>query len=128
DKVQPLLRFDIEFQAVGLSLLGRNLGLNLGTGLIGGLSILGLWSIADRFLSIPALLLESAWRVTFPMMSRLIAVGEEPQKLLERHLGLVAFGMGVPATALASAAPALIPALLGSKWASSADPLPFACV
>jgi O-antigen/teichoic acid export membrane protein len=123
-----LLSFGLQFQAVALSLVFRGLGLNVGISIAGGLAILGIWSIAERFLAIPSLLLESAWRVSFPMMSRLLGAGEDATGILERNVALLALAMGALATGLVSSAPAIIPALLGSRWAPAADVLPPACL
>jgi O-antigen/teichoic acid export membrane protein len=126
--LRPLLAFGVQYQAVGFVLVARGLGLTVGVGAIGGLALLGLWAIADRFLSVLALVVESLWRVSFPMMSRLIAAGEDPRQLIAPGTALVTFAIGFMASALVGAGPGLMSLLLGDKYAGAARVLPPACL
>jgi O-antigen/teichoic acid export membrane protein len=126
--LRPLLAFGAQFQAVGFVLVARGLVLNAGVAAIGGLRLLGLWAIADRFLSVLALVLESLWRVSFPMMSKLIATGEDVRGLVARNVALVTFAIGLMGCVLVGAGPAMMPTLLGEKYADAAVVLPAACL
>ena len=84
--LRPLLAFGAQFQAVGFVLVVRGLVLNAGVAAVGGFRLLGLWAIAERFVSVLALVLESLWRVSFPMMSRLISAGEDVRELVARNV------------------------------------------
>jgi O-antigen/teichoic acid export membrane protein len=126
--LRPLLAFGAQFQAVGFVLVARSLVLNAGIAAIGGLRVLGIWAIADRFLSVLALVLESLWRVSFPMMSRLLAAGEDARGLVVRNVALVTCAIGMMAAALVGAGPALIDVLLGSRYSDAAAVLPWACL
>jgi O-antigen/teichoic acid export membrane protein len=126
--IKPLLAFGSRFQAVGFALIARGLGLNAGVAAIGGLRLLGLWAIADRFLSVLALITESLWRVSFPMLSRLMESGEDVRALLARNVALVTFAVGLLGCLLVGAGPALMPSLLGHAYAGAAVVLPPACL
>ena len=122
---RQLLRFGLQFQAVGLVVNLRPLVINTGVVAIAGTSKLAVWAIAERFLAVPVLLFESLWRVLFPMMSRLVQARDTSREALERGLGLLAFAVGSVVVPLVAAAPALIPALLGTGWNASVDALVF---
>jgi O-antigen/teichoic acid export membrane protein len=61
-------------------------------------------------------------------MARLIAAGEDPKPIIERGVGVVALGSGAFLSTLAACSPALIPSVVGSRWADAADILPAACL
>ncbi len=124
--LKPLLAFGVQFQAVYLLLVSRGLVLNAGVAAVGGLRVLGLWAIADRFLSVLALVLQSLWRVSFPMLSRLIEAGEDTRELVARNVGLVTFAIGLMGCVLVGAGPGLMPALLGDQYAAATIVLPAA--
>jgi O-antigen/teichoic acid export membrane protein len=69
-RIRPLLGFGARFQAVGVVNIVRDLGLNLGTVVIAGVSTLGLWNLAYRVMQLPYLLFSSLWRVSYPAMAR----------------------------------------------------------
>lgn len=125
-RIRGLLPFGVRYQLFGVALLARDQALNVGAAAIGGLAVLGLWTIARRFLQIPFLLFTSLWRVSFPAMSRLVNAGEPPGPIIERSVGLVAVATGLLLTPLIGAGPALIPAILGESWADAATVLPWA--
>lgn len=124
--LRPLLAFGVQFQAVSFVLVARGLVLNAGIAAVGGLRVLGLWAIADRFVSVLALVLQSLWRVSFPMMARLIAAGEDTRELLARNVGLVTFAIGFMGCALVGAGPGLTQTLLGEMYAEATVVLPWA--
>lgn len=125
-RVRSLLPFGVRYQLFGLALLARDQALNVGTAAIGGLAVLGLWTIARRFLQIPFLLFTALWRVSFPAMSRLVNAGAPPGPIIERGVGLMAVATGLLLTPLVGAGPALVPAVLGREWADAATVLPWA--
>lgn len=125
-RIRGLLPFGIRYQLFGVAVLVRDQALNVGIAAIGGLAILGLWTIARRFLQIPFVLFTSLWRVSFPAMSRLVNAGEPPGPIIERGVGLVAVATGLLLTPLVGAGPALVPVVLGDRWADAAAVLPWA--
>ena len=127
-KIQALLGFGFRYQAVGLLQLLRDQGVNVAVALVGGVAVLGLWSVAWRIIQIPYSFFVALWRVSFPGMSRLVAAGEEVGGTIERVIGLVAVGTGVLLAPLAASASAWIHVLIGAKWAEAASAIPPVCV
>jgi O-antigen/teichoic acid export membrane protein len=127
-RVRGLLRFGMQYQAVGAVALIRDQGLNLGTAAIGGITVLGLWSLASRILQVPFLLFESVWRVSFPAMARLVAAGEKPRPIMERGLALASVITGGMLGALVGATPALVPSVFGHQWTPAAGAIPWAAL
>jgi O-antigen/teichoic acid export membrane protein len=127
-RIRGVLPFGVRYQLFGLALLARDQALNVGTAAIGGLAVLGLWTIARRFLQIPFLLFTSLWRVSFPAMSRLVNAGEPPGPIIERGVGLMAVATGLLLTPLVAAGPAFVPVVLGDRWADAAMVLPWAAL
>jgi O-antigen/teichoic acid export membrane protein len=125
-RVRGPLLFGVRFQGVGLITLLRDQGVNLGTAAISSVSILGLWSLAGRLLSVPFLAFESLWRVGYPAMARLLGSGEDPRAILERGTALVATATGGMLAPLVGASPALVPVLFGARWDEAATVIPWA--
>lgn len=127
-QVRPIITQGAKFQAISVANLVRDQMLNVAIAAISGLSVLGLWSLAARALSVPTILLEALWRVSYPAMSRLITLEEDIRVIVERSVGMVATVGGLALCPVAASAPALIPAVFGARWAGAADALPAACV
>jgi O-antigen/teichoic acid export membrane protein len=123
-RLRPMLGFGVKFQAVEVVNTGGAQLLNLGIAGIGGLAVLGLWTLAWRIAQIPYLLFSALWRVSYPAAAQLLSAGESARRMIERGLGLAAVGTGaILAPATGSLSP-LIPAVFGHQWASVADVLP----
>ena len=127
-RIRHLLGFGVRFQAVTAVWLLREQGLNTAVAAVAGVSTLGLVSAARRVLEVPQLLLQSLRRVSYPAMSQLVARRETAAPLLERAVALSAVGGGLVLTALAGAAPGLVPGLFGEQWRPAAVLLPPACL
>ena len=125
-RVRGLLPFGLRYQAVSAVVLVRDQGVNLGTALIGGVAVLGLWSLSFRIMQVPFLLFDSVWRVSFPAMSRLIAAGEDARPIIERGLALGGVVSGALLSVLVGSAPALVPSVFGAHWAPAAQAIPWA--
>jgi peptidoglycan biosynthesis protein MviN/MurJ (putative lipid II flippase) len=123
-----MLGFGARFQAVGVINIIRDLGLNLGTVLIAGVSTLGLWNLAYRVMQLPYLLFSSLWRVSYPAMARLLAADEPARPMIERGVGLAAVATGLVLAPLAGSATAFVPAVFGSQWTDTASVIPCASV
>ncbi len=126
--VRGLIGFGARYQAVGLTNLLRDQGLNLGTAAIGGVVTLGVWNVAYRILQVPYFLFGSLWRVSYPAMSRLIVAGETPRPVIERGVALASVATGALLAPLVGSAPALVPTLLGEKWQAVVGILPWPCL
>jgi O-antigen/teichoic acid export membrane protein len=127
-RVRTPLLFGVRFQGIGLVRLVGDQGVNIGTAVIGSISILGVWNLAGRLLSVPYLAFESLWRVGYPAMARLLGTGEDPRPVLERGTALVATANGAVLAPLVGATPALIPAVFGAKWNQAVFVMPWACL
>lgn len=125
-RTRPLLGFGLRVQGVGGLSVARDQALNLGTGALAGLSVLGLWTVARRLVQPGFVLFASLSRVSYPAMSRLVAAGEETRPIIERTARLAAAGSGLLIVPLVASSPALVPALMGSAWEEAAKILPFA--
>lgn len=123
-----LIAFGSRVQGTEVVYGARDQGLNFITAAVAGLSTLGLWSLANRGLQVPMLLFNSLLRVSFPAMSRIVALGQDPAPLVRRALTLGAVGTGVILAPLAATAPVLIDTLFGRKWHDAAIILPPACL
>jgi O-antigen/teichoic acid export membrane protein len=123
-----LVSFGLKYQAVGFTNLARDQGVNLGVALVGGVSTLGLWTFANRILQIPYLLFGALWRVSYPAMSRLQALGEDATPIIERALSRVSVATGAILAPLAGSAPTLVPAVLGHHWTAVAAVIPWPCL
>jgi O-antigen/teichoic acid export membrane protein len=86
-----------------------------------------LWSLAYRVLQLPYLLLQSLIRVSFPVMSHLVAAKEDAAPIIQRSVAMVAVGSGVILTGLAGSAPGLFPGLFGEQWRDASLVVPGAC-
>lgn len=127
-RIRALLSFGARVQGVEVMRALRDQGVTIGTFVIAGATTLGLWALAMRVLQIPLLLFESLWRVSFPAMSQLLAVGEDPRALMERSVAIIAAATGLIATVLICSAPALVPGLFGAAWTDATAAIAIACV
>jgi O-antigen/teichoic acid export membrane protein len=126
DTLRSMLAFGIGFQAVGLANLAKLQGVNLVVATVGGEQALGIWSVVQRLLQVPFWLFMALWRVSYPTMARLRALGEDTRHTVERLARLTALASGAILAPLAAAANYLIPAIFGSQWAPAAAPLVWA--
>jgi O-antigen/teichoic acid export membrane protein len=125
-RLKPMLGFGVKFQAVELVNSGGMQVLNVAVAGIGGLAVLGLWTMAWRLAQVPYLLFSALWRVSYPAMAQLLSAGESARRMIERGLGLAAVATGaILAPATGSISP-LIPTMFGSRWTPVAEVLPLA--
>ena len=115
--LRPLLRFGAKFQAVVVTNMARDQGLNVGVAIVAGVSTLGVWNLAWRVLQVPFMVFSTVCRIAFPTMSRLVGAGQDPKPVIERGTAALAVATGGMMVALIGFAPAL-PVLLGHGWGS----------
>jgi polysaccharide transporter, PST family len=127
-RIRGLLKFGLQYQAVNGVALARDQGVNLGTAVIGGVAVLGLWSLAYRIMQVPFLVFEALWRVSFPAMARLLATGEDAAPIMERGLAMAGLVAGGLLAALVGSTPALIPAVFGHQWSPVSAVIPWAAL
>jgi O-antigen/teichoic acid export membrane protein len=124
--VRPILAFGAKAGSGHLVNLAREWGLNAGTGAIAGLAPLGIWSLVGRLMQAPQIVIDSMLRVAFPAVSRLSAVEADLRRLLQKAAGLAAVYLGLILGCLVVASQHLLPDILGSQWADTADVLRWA--
>jgi O-antigen/teichoic acid export membrane protein len=129
-RLRSIIGFGWRFGATGVSKLAQDTALTAGIAAIGGLGVLGLWSLAGRLLAVPQLLFEAMWRVGFPAFARLRGYeGEErTARVLERTVGTFAVGVSMLLCPLVASSPALVPLLFGRDWTDVSLILPGAGV
>jgi O-antigen/teichoic acid export membrane protein len=116
-RVRPLVAFGAKLQAAAVVAIVRDQGLNIGIATISGVATLGIWSLVYRVLQVPLMVVNTAVRVSFPTMARMLDAREDPRALIERGIGTVAVCTAFILVGLVGCAPALLPALLGERWA-----------
>jgi O-antigen/teichoic acid export membrane protein len=127
-RARRLFGIGVRIQATDLIDSLRDQGMNIAAAAIGGLPVLGLWSMAYRAIQFPAMVFTSLFRVSLPAMSRALTLGKDPRPLIEDAVAFVAPSFGVVLVPLAASSPALFPAILGDRWAGAAGALPPACL
>jgi O-antigen/teichoic acid export membrane protein len=124
--LRSMLGFGLGFQAVGVAAVVTAQGVNLAVAWVGGVQLLGYRSLANRLFQVPFWLFQALWRVSYPMMARLRAIGEDTRPTVRRFAGITALATGAILAPLAASAHDLVPALFGHRWAPAAAPLPWA--
>ncbi len=124
----PLARgltgFAGKYQGVALFNFARDQGANLGIAAVGGVTMLGVFTVATRVLQAPQILLEALFRVSYPAMSRMQEHAADPRHILERTVKAVAVGTAFVVAPLAAASVPLIPAVFGERWSEAATVIP----
>jgi O-antigen/teichoic acid export membrane protein len=126
--LRSVIAFGVRFQAVTVTGLIRDQGVNLVTGAIAGVVTLGLWTLVRRLLEVPLLLFEAVWRVSFPAMSQVLASKEDPAPLIRKSAALAPIASGLILTSLAAASPEFVPWVFGEQWREAAEVVPWACL
>jgi O-antigen/teichoic acid export membrane protein len=121
----PLVGFGLRFQATPLLYVLREQGVNAVTAVVGGLGVLGLWTLASRLIQVPILAFTSLYTVGFPAMSRILAGGEDPGPIILRVVRRASIVATLVFPGFIAASPALVPALFGAEWSDAAYVLPF---
>ena len=120
--LRPLWRFGVNVQGARLRRSARPVGGRRDRGGDRGVAGLGIWSLAGRLMSIPALLLDTLWNVSDPAMSRLRDAGEDRRLDRgpfgasddDRHRSAAGAGDRISARRL-------VPALFGAQWHGVVD-------
>jgi O-antigen/teichoic acid export membrane protein len=110
------LSFGAANQAAVLINTGRDQGVNVVVGAVGGLAALGVWNLAYRLLQVVLLVMQALWQVAFPAIARLLEAGQSGAALMSRGVRLVAIVTGLAAALLGGTAPAAVPVLFGPGW------------
>jgi O-antigen/teichoic acid export membrane protein len=124
---RPLLRFGAAFQAVNLTNLARDQGLNVAVGLVLGLPGLGIWNVASRAIQAPMTLFNAVWRVSYPTMSRVVRHDRAPTEILTQASAFAAVACGFILVPLGATAPRLVDVIFGSRWHDAGPTVSAAC-
>jgi O-antigen/teichoic acid export membrane protein len=126
-RLRPVIMFGLRFQGVSLAGMLREQGLNGGVAAIAGVGTLGLWTLTRRLLEVPALMFEPLHRVSFPLLSHVLAAKQDPARMLDRGVAVASTASGVVLVAMAAASPELVPFVFGEQWREVGDILPWIC-
>ncbi len=127
-RLLPEIRFGVRFQLTGIIIAVRDQLINLATGAIGGVPMLGSFSLASRLMQAPGLLFQSMWQVGFPAIAHLLAGGRDLKPILEKATRVASVAAALLLAPFASGAPILVVPFFGSQWASVADLIPLLCL
>ena len=120
-----LVRFGLRFQATPLAVIGREQTVNAVVAAVAGVSVLGLWNLANRLLQMPMLAFRAIWAVAFPAMSNLLAQGEDVAPIILRTVRRASIVGALVFPAFAASSPELVPAVFGEQWRDVADVIPW---
>jgi hypothetical protein len=98
---------------------------NAVTAVVGGLGVLGLWTLASRLIQVPILAFTSLYTVGFPAMSNLLAGGEDPGPVILRTTRRAAMTGALVFPPFAAGSLGLVPAVFGARWQDAAYVLPW---
>jgi O-antigen/teichoic acid export membrane protein len=126
--VRPLLRFGSQFLQAGGAIFARDQSLNFGISGVGGLALLGLWSFASRLLQPINLLYSTLWRVTYPTMSRLLELEEDPVPVMNRIARFVTTATSIVFVPLVVCSHAVVVEVFGARWAGVSEIFPALCL
>ena len=82
-EIWPSMRFGLKFQSNWIVVVLGDQALNAAVGLLAGVQVLGLWSLAKKLLQAPALLFNSITGVAFPTLSDMRSRGEDPARVVQ---------------------------------------------
>jgi O-antigen/teichoic acid export membrane protein len=125
--LRDVVAFGLRFQGVSFAGMLREQILNGGVAAIAGVGTLGLWTLTKRLLELPALLFEPLHRVSFPMLSHMLAAKQDPARMLDRGVATASTASGVLLVSMAAASPELVPFVFGEQWRAVGEILPWIC-
>lgn len=125
---REILGFGVRFQASWIVVVLRDQGLNATTGVVAGITTLGLWSLGQRVMQLPLLLQEAIGRVAFPTIAHVLAAGEDVKPIVERAARLAGTCFALLLSVFVAVAPAFIPLMFGERWSDVALVFPGACL
>ncbi|NUT55030.1 MAG: oligosaccharide flippase family protein, partial [Thermoleophilia bacterium] len=126
-ELRPVIAFGLRFQGVSLAGMLREQLLNGGIAVISGVGTLGLWTLSKRLLEVPALMFEPLHRVSFPVLSHMLAAKQDPAPMLARGVAVSSTASGVVLVSMGASAPELVPFVFGEQWREVGLILPWIC-
>jgi O-antigen/teichoic acid export membrane protein len=125
--LKPVIVFGLRFQGVSLAGMLREQGLNGGIAALSGVGTLGLWTLTKRLLELPALMFEPLHRVSFPVLSHMLAAKQDPSRILDRGVAVASTASGVVLVTMGASAPELVPFVFGEQWREVGHIIPWIC-
>jgi O-antigen/teichoic acid export membrane protein len=125
--LRPVIAFGLRFQGVSLAGMLREQGLNVGVAAIAGVGTLGVWTLTKRLLEFPALMFEPLHRVSFPLLSHVLAAKQDPARMLDRGVAVASTASGVVLVSMGVSTPELVPFVFGEQWRPVGEILPWIC-
>jgi O-antigen/teichoic acid export membrane protein len=124
----PLIRFGIPFQLTWIVQASREQLLNVGAAALGGVTLLGEWSLANRVMQMPQLVFNSVTQVAYPAMSRVLTDRGDARAVLERGSRMAAIIGALTLAPFAAPMPTFVPLVFGSQWRDAGIVIPFVCL
>jgi len=114
--LRPMMAFGMQF--LGVDLLGtvRDLVVNTVAIVVGSSVILGQWTLVQRALQAPLIVISSFWRVSFPAMARFLETDEDLLPVVRRAYSQTLLATAFVCVPLGAAAVPGVAALLGPAW------------
>jgi O-antigen/teichoic acid export membrane protein len=119
------IRFGLRFQASPVTIIAREQALNVVVAAVGGVTMLGLWNLANRLIQVPVLAFRSLYAIAFPAMANLLAKGEDVAPVILRMVRRAAVVGCLVFSVFAATSPELVPAVFGGAWRDAADVIPW---
>jgi len=114
--MKPMMAFGLQFLGVDLFGTLRDLGVNAIALGVGSLVILGQWSVTQRILQAPLIVISSFWRVSFPAMSRFLETDEDLIPVVRRAYSQTLLATALVVVPIGAAAVPGVAAVLGADW------------
>ncbi|TMB92168.1 MAG: hypothetical protein E6J45_03365 [Chloroflexi bacterium] len=117
--VKPIIghvSYGLRFQAITAAVMSRAQGTNLTIAAVAGSSTLGYWSFVLRVFTLPVGLLDSVYRVSYPLMASVRREAEDAAVMVKTICRWVGFGSAVIAGGIAGTGTTLVPFVFGHKW------------
>jgi O-antigen/teichoic acid export membrane protein len=126
-RVRPLLRFGMQYQAVGIVQTVRDQLVSVLSAAFGGLVVAGFLSLLRKLLALPSVVTSPMSRVGFSSFARAVDGDDEHARLLDRSATSLIVPLGAVFVGLAATAQPLVALLFGPAWEATANAVPWAC-
>jgi O-antigen/teichoic acid export membrane protein len=124
---RSLVGIGARIQATQVADALRDQIVNVVAAALGGLHVLGVWTVASRVLQLPLMLFNTLLRVAFPALSRILGDARDATFVVDRTLRASATAAGLVLAPLAAGSPAFVPAIFGAEWMDAAPLLVLGC-
>jgi O-antigen/teichoic acid export membrane protein len=126
--IRPLLSYGLQYQSLSVFQMIHDVLLTSGVAAVGGIAALGIWSFANRLLSVPMYLFGLLWQLGIPAYARMSQGDADLGAEVARSTTVLGVVAGLPLALVGGCSSALIPLLFGAQWTDADLILPGACV